>query len=382
VITYPEAVAPLFHAAQKSIAVSGTHGKSTTSAMLAVTLEHLGRDVDAIVGAVVKNWKSNAHLASRRGRSRAIFVLEADEYRHAFLHYEPSGAIVTSVEWDHPDAFPTSVSYVRAFRTFVQNIREGGFLVLSGDDRVARRLADDMSSSVRVMSYGFREENTVRISTFAQRSFGIEFSLKFGRRDLGLFRVGLYGRHHAYNAAAVVAAALALGEKPSAIRRALAAFRGTVRRFDVRCRRPLIVDDYAHHPSEIVATIEAARAAFPGRRVRVLFQPHTYTRTAALFDDFVSALRGADECTILKTYSSARETLASLRGRKEMKRATSEELASALRARHVANPSLAIRLYEKTLKEDDVLLVVGAGIGNIVAEELSRRRCCDRRNDG
>lgn len=392
VVSYPEAVAELFNVG-KGIAVAGSHGKSTTSALLGVTLEKLGCDPTVITGAVVKNWDSNARI-SKNPKSKTqisnknskfqilsskLFVLEADEYRNAFLHYRPFAAIITSVDWDHSDFFPTPSSYRAAFAKFASGVDSKGFLIVNGDDSATRALARKTSAR-RTITYGVEPRNTLQISNIAQKHNGLAFSAKFRKKSLGRFRVYLFGRHHAMNAAAVVAACLALGEKPDRIRHALGSFRGTVRRFEILNPKfgirsntqnskfrvqnsPIIVDDYAHHPTEIRATITAARETFPGRRVRVLFQPHTFSRTRTFFRKFVAALGEADDVGLLKTYGSAREKGGAERSR-------SEDIARALGVRHFTTHHAAIAHYRRTLRPNDIFLALGAGDGDQLAKKL------------
>ncbi|MBI4134117.1 MAG: hypothetical protein HY475_01695 [Candidatus Terrybacteria bacterium] len=415
VISYPEAVAALFNAAPRGIAIAGSHGKSTTTALLAVTLEALGENPTAIVGAIVKNWNSNARVPKSRishhaadaprdpseprpmptpfggplhssgSRSAPLrsggissfqipnsrfFVLEADEYRRAFLQYRPFGAVVTSVEWDHPDVYRSAAAYRAAFRAFAGHVLQGGFLVACGDEKDMATIHAGARPK-RFIRYGFGPGNTLRIRGVRHTLQGLDIALSYRGKSIGRFPVQLFGRHHALNVAAAVAVCLCLGVSVSRIRRALARFRGTKRRFDVlapgdrRANRPVVIDDYAHHPTEIAATIVAARSAFPRRRIRVLFQPHTFSRTAVFFTAFRRALRLADEVALLKTYGSARER----RGGKSAK-----DLATALGARYFASHVAAMRYFRARLGGDDVFLTIGAGDGDRVARAVAKVR--------
>ena len=377
VISYPEAVAALFNAAPRGIAIAGSHGKSTTTALLAVTLEALGANPTAIVGAIVKNWGSNARGpkagSGERGaksRTRRFFVLEADEYRRAFLQYRPFGAVVTSVEWDHPDVYRSTTAYRAAFRAFAGHVPRGGFLVVCGDEKGMATVLTGAHPK-RLIRYGFGPGNALRIRDVRHTARGIDIALSYRGKGIGRFQAQLFGRHHALNIAAAVAACFCLGISVSRIRRALARFRGTKRRFDIlapgerRADRPVVIDDYAHHPTEIAATIAAARSAFPRRRIRVLFQPHTFSRTAVFFGAFRRALRLADEVMLLKTYGSARERA----GGKSAK-----DLARAVGARYFASHAAAARYFRARLCGDDVFLTIGAGDGDRVAREVAKAR--------
>lgn len=365
VLSYPKALGRIFSQYQ-GIAVAGSHGKSTTSALLAVTLEALGRDPYAVIGAVVKNWNSNARAPKREATERNPFVIEADEYRRAFHHYPAAGAIITSIDWDHPDIFKTRASYRGAYVKFIRKMKKGAFLLVNGDDKeIATALR---AAKIRpTLRYGHSVKNTLSIAAIAARHSGLSVTLKYRGKPLGEFETALFGAHHAMNIAAVVGTCLLMGERPHAIRRAMKRFSGTVRRFDIHTKKPykekpIVIDDYAHHPTEIAVTITAARAAFPNRRVRILFQPHTFSRTAAFFDEFVAAIETADDVALLSTYGSAREAA----GGKSAK-----DLAEALDATYFATHASALRYYRKDLTAGDVLLIVGAGDGNLLAEKLT-----------
>lgn len=360
--SYPQALGRVFRQ-KRGIAVSGSHGKSTTSALLAVTLEALGEDPYAVIGAVVKSWGSNARVPKNPPPSTLhprLFVIEADEYRRAFYQYAANIAVVLGVDWDHPDVFRTRGAYQRAFGAFMRRVKPGGHLVVNGDSAEVLQEAAGRRRGVQLMRFGHDKKNDIRITDIRHSGKGIAVDLS----GLGTFEAALYGEHHAMNVAASVAVCHILGHTAKDIRRAMKTFRGTVRRFDIYQKRPAIVDDYAHHPAEIGATIEAARQAFSGRRVRILFQPHTFSRTEKYFDEFVSALESADDIGLLETYGSAREAS----GGK-----TAKDLARASGAPYFASHNAALRYYREDLKNDDVLLIVGAGDGNLLAARLSRR---------
>ena len=395
--SYPEALGEIFNKHQ-GLAVAGSHGKSTTSALLAVTLEALERDPLAVIGAVVKNWNSNARVPTNDGGSDSpSFVIEADEYRNAFLNYKPFGAVVTGIDWDHPDFFETETAYREAFTTFMEQVREGGFLVVNGDDNEIIKALKPLQDRT-IIRYGLSVTNTLSITAIEQKSSGVTATLSYKGKPIGKFSTGLFGEHHAMNIAAVVAVCIQLDEKPEAIRAAIKTFQGTRRRFDIltppRVRsqanegepyilnpviiddygqKPVIIDDYAHHPTEIRATIAAARAAFPKRKIRVLFQPHTFSRTAQYFDEFIAALRKADEIALLKTFGSARES-DSADGK------SAKDLADALSARYFDSHDEALSAYRSDkdggsnpLSSNDVFIVMGAGDGDKLARELTEQ---------
>lgn len=367
ILSYPKALGEIF-SQHLGIAVSGSHGKSSTSALLAVTLEALGRDPYAVIGAIVKGWDSNARIPQNLDEGEEhLFVIEADEYRYAFWEYSFFGAIVTNIDWDHPDVFATPKDYADAYVEFLRRGRPNSLLVVNGDDeQIDAVLAE--AGIEEALRYGFANGNALQITNVMHRPEGITVSLLSDGEDIGTFQAALYGDHQAMNVAATVAMCLRLGEKPDAIRKALTAFTGTVRRFDIYTKqpwkdRPIIIDDYAHHPTEITATLAAARQTFPDRSIRMLFQPHTFSRTQQYFSEFVSALLGADDVALLKTFGSARE---------EQGGASAKDLADKISARYFATHEHAVEYYKGALGKKDVLLIVGAGDGDHLAKRLAQ----------
>lgn len=309
VITWHDGLAELFNA-MRGIAVAGTHGKSTTTAMLGVILERAGFDPTVVVGSRVNEWGSNARVGASQ-----YFVLEADEYRDAFLRYDPEMILLTSVDYDHPDYFPTRDSYMMSFKIFT--------------DRVERDLL------IRVPD------------------------------TLEHFALALPGQHNQKNANLAAAAARKLGVNDETIHEALVNFKGLARRFEHYgvYNGAELYDDYAHHPTEIAALLSGIREKFPNKEVCMVFQPHTFSRTKGLFDDFVKELAKVDRVAILKTYSSARE-----QGKDEL----GKKLAATLRAEYFATNEEAIRYYKKNLSGDRVLFSVGAGDSWQIVQALAQ----------
>lgn len=288
---------------RRCIAVAGTHGKSTTSGMLAAALLALGESPTYAIGAVLHGMATNA----APGDGPAM-VVEADEYDYSFLWLRSDVAVITNIEFDHPDLFSDQTAYDDAFVRFVQGVRPGGTLVVAADDPGCARLVAGLNGL---------SETTPAVVTFGETE-GSDWHLT-GEEDDWLVRspdgavralpVAVPGRHNARNATAAVAALAAMGIEPKRAVSSLASFAGVGRRFEVKgeVRGVTVVDDYAHHPSEIRATLDAARRRYAGRRVWAVFQPHTFTRTKALLDEFAAALAEADEIVLLDIYPS-RET--------------------------------------------------------------------------
>jgi len=336
---------------KRVVAVAGTHGKSTTTALAWTALRAGGLDPSLICGAVLRDLGTNAHA----GRGD-ILVIEADEYDRAFLSLEPEVAIVTNIEHDHIDIFPTHADVKQAFARFASGIVRGGWLVACADEPGAAELAargDDLAGR-QVVTYGTAPQAGYRVVELVQRTDGVSFDLAgpFGTPVPVSLR--LAGAHNARNAAGALAAADAVGVPATAAAKSFATFSGTERRLEeLGSERGItVIDDYAHHPTEIRASIDAVRARTTGR-VIVLFQPHTPSRLRAFFDDFAAALRTADDRVVAETFASAREAADS--------RAGAKALAASAGGTYVADPEAAARVLADHARPGDLVLVLGAG---------------------
>ncbi len=293
----------------RTVAVAGTHGKTTTTAMIAWLLASLGFDPSYIIGGLSINLGGNAHHGLGD-----IFVIEADEYDGMFLGLNPEIAVVTNIEHDHPDCYPTGEAFYRAFAAFSQRILPGGALLACKDDPGATRLMREAAgSSFRVLAYGHQEmegdyfASDLQESPAAGNAFHAASFAGAGQQvDLTL---QLPGRHNVLNALATLAVADLLGIEWQRAAVPLAAFQGTGRRFELRgtVRGVTVIDDYAHHPTEIRATLSAARSRYPGDAIWAVWQPHTYSRTRLLAGQFAAAFADADHVLVLQIYA-ARET--------------------------------------------------------------------------
>ena len=332
--------------------MAGTHGKSTTTALAWTALRAGGLEPSLICGAVLRDLGTNAYA----GRGDFL-VIEADEYDHAFLSLEPEIAIVTNVEHDHVDVFPTHADVKRAFRHFVAGVIRGGWLVACVDDPGAAELAtnggDDLAGR-QIATYGMASEAGYRVVELVQHPDGVTFDLAGPFENPVPVSLRLAGAHNARNAAGALAAADAAGVPAIAAAKAFTTFRGTERRLEELgvVRGITVVDDYAHHPTEIRASIEGMRARTTGR-VIVLFQPHTPSRLRAFFDDFAAALRTADASVVAETFSSVREAADSGAGAKA--------LAVRAGAEYVVDAEAAARALADRARPGDLVLVLGAG---------------------
>ncbi|TMC79389.1 MAG: UDP-N-acetylmuramate--L-alanine ligase, partial [Chloroflexi bacterium] len=310
-----------------------------------------GLDPSLICGAVLRDLGTNAYAGGGD-----VLVIEADEYDRAFLALEPEIAIVTNIEHDHVDVFPTHDDVKKAFARFAAGIVRGGWLVACADDPGAVELAGRGGELAgrQIATYGMAPGAAYRVVELVQRPDGVSFDLAGLSDAVVPVSLRLAGAHNARNAAGALAAADALGVPATAAAKSFATFTGTERRLEELgvARGITVVDDYAHHPTEIRASIEAMRARTTGR-VIVLFQPHTPSRLRAFFDDFAAALRTADERVIAETFASARETADS--------RAGAKALAKSAGGAYVADAESAAGALADRARPGDLVLVLGAG---------------------
>jgi UDP-N-acetylmuramate--alanine ligase len=287
-------------AGRQVLAVAGTHGKTTTTAMLAWLLSALGQDPSYIIGGVALNLASNAHAGEG-----PYFVIEADEYDRMFLGLRPQLALVTNVEYDHPDCYPTPQDFFQAFVAFVERLEPAGSLLVCSDDPGAERLALLAERlGHRVRRYGLGEAAQYRARDLVPAEGGYRFELDGAFATASSLRLRLPGEHNVRNALAALAALQELGLPLDKATFALQDFRGVGRRFELRGKAAgvTVVDDYGHHPTEIQATLAAARSRFAGRPIWAVWQPHTYSRTRALLDRFARAFADADHVLVTEVY--------------------------------------------------------------------------------
>jgi UDP-N-acetylmuramate--alanine ligase len=366
---------------KQGIAIAGTHGKTTTTSLVASVLAEGGLDPTFVIGGRLVAAGSHAKLGAGE-----FIVVEADESDASFLHLQPVIAVVTNIDADHMDTYQHDFPRLQqAFIQFLHNLPFYGSAVLCAEDQHVREIMPFVSRPL--VSYGFREDAVIRATDV---ELGPQSRFKVRRKNGGRngggdgpaldISLNLPGRHNVLNALAAIGVAMELKVPASAIQRALAGFRGVGRRFQQYGEVPLngaggkaagsftLVDDYGHHPAEIRATLEAARVAFPGRRLLLAFQPHRYTRTRDLFEDFVKVLAAADVLVLAEVYAAGEAPIAAADGR---------ALAEAVRAAgktvpvfvdDVAGIPDAIR---RAAKPGDVVLTMGAGSIGGVAAHLS-----------
>ncbi len=357
------------------IAVAGTHGKTTTSAMIAWMLYQLGEDPSFVIGGVLSNLGTNA----RAGKGQA-FVIEADEYDRMFLGLKPRFAVVTNIEHDHPDCYPTPADFHAAFVEFARLVPENGALVISGEDMGAIELmAEARRMDKRVIAYRIAENNMTEAGEWAlaqnvmtNQNGGFTFDalvrLGSGPHYVSGVHMQVPGLHNVRNGLAALAVIALMGLPMKEAAKALSEFSGTGRRFEIKgeVNGITVIDDYGHHPTEIRATLDAARARYPAGRIWAVWQPHTYSRTQALFDEFTLAFDEADELLVSEIYAA----------REPKEDFSAEEVVTAMRrptAYFIPELSDISNYLVSHLKPGDVMIVLSAGDADRVSADVLAR---------
>jgi UDP-N-acetylmuramate--alanine ligase len=351
-------------AGRTGIAVAGTHGKTTITALIAFTLVRAGWDPTFIVGGVLQDLDTNA--GAGKG---AHFVIEADEYDHTFLGLRPQIAVVTNIEMDHPDCYPDLASMVEAFRSFLALVPPDGCVVGCSDDGRVRELLGELRETP-VMTYGLGGGADWQATDIrANQIGGSDFLARHERRDAGRFSIRLSGIHNVQNALAVLAVAYHLGVDQETVRGALAEFRGTGRRFEHKgtAGGVTVIDDYAHHPTQIRVTLAAARARFPQSAIWAVFQPHTYSRTKALLDEYAASFGDADHVVVTAIYAAREYDTLGVSAADLLARMSHPD------ARLIVELGAVTDYLAARVQPGDVVLTLGAGDGYLVGERLLDR---------
>lgn len=335
------------------IAVAGAHGKTTTTSMTGVALVHAGLDPTVVVGGRVDNFGgTNARLGQGD-----FMVVEADESDGSFNRLSPSIAIITNMDREHVDHYGSMEALEAAFITFANKVPFYGLTVFCGDDPALQRLQSRITRRKR--SYGFGAQNAYRIESYQPTEQGSRFTVRIGGNSVEL-SLQVPGKHNALNAVAALAVADELGLARGQVAEALASYRGVARRFQLRGERAGVhfYDDYAHHPTEIAATLAAARERFPHARLRVVFQPHRFSRLSDLWEGFADCFADCDGVSVTEVYAAGEAPLAGISG---------SHFAEALAKRraipvHKADDGLhGVEHWIKESVAGDVILTLGAG---------------------
>ncbi len=354
------------------IAIAGTHGKTTTTSLIASILAESGKDPTFVIGGLLNSAGCNARL----GESRYL-VAEADESDASFLHLQPMVAVVTNIDADHMDTYGGDFTTLKqTFIDFLHNLPFYGLAVVCGDDPVIKEIIPAVSRAT--VTYGFEENCDFRAYDVEQHEATLKFKVRRpdNSKPLELF-LNMPGRHNVLNATAAVAVASDEGVEDSAIQEGVRKFSGVGRRFQIygefsvgEGQGVMLVDDYGHHPSEVAATISAVRDGWPDRRLVMIYQPHRYTRTRDLYEDFVEVLSSVDQLVLLEVYSA---------GEDPIQGADSRHLSRSIRTRGVVDPIFVEGIegvpavVKDIVKPGDIVITQGAGnIGNL-AKELAKR---------
>lgn len=376
-LTYAEALGQVF-GQYYGVAVAGSHGKTTTSAWLGFTLWNGDLKPNVLVGSRVPQFNGASLLGSS-----SIMVIEADEYQNKLRYFQPKMVVLNNIDYDHVDFYPTPEDYRQAFIDFIAKIPTDGYLIANYDDPIIRKIAP-VHCRGRIISYAIDNAADYVAYGLSQANGRQYFRVKMGvdlddeaedeklsriavanAGDLGDFSASLPGKHNVSNALAVLAASVELGLPLYKIREGMAAFNGTARRLETlgQFQGADIIDDYAHHPTEIKASLTALKQRYSEKKLRVFFHPHTFSRTIALLDDFAASFNEADEVGILKIYGSAREVEGGISG---------QELASKVEASRKNNNKnnkvgyfddmdSLITYLRQTVNDEQAVVLMGAG---------------------
>ena len=353
-------------AGQDVIGIAGTHGKTTTTAMTVHILRQTGRDPSYIIGGVLRDSGQNAGV----GKGRA-FVIEADEYDNMFHGLRPQVAVVNNVEWDHPDFFTTPEALTASFARFVALLPDDGLLIACADDAGASALAATRRDrGLPVAIFGIVQRADWHAANIAVTpEGGTRFDIMREGQRVAAASLRLPGRHNVLNALAATIAAHSQGVPPDEAAAALADFEGTGRRFELRAEIGgiAIVDDYAHHPTAIRTTLEAARARYPGRALWAVWQPHTYSRTQQLRSGYLGAFAAADHVLVTDIYAAREQPVPGV---------TSAALVADLDhpdARHTPALEDAVEALARDVAAPAVVLIMSAGDAPRIGVELENR---------
>lgn len=382
-----------------SIAISGSHGKTTTTSLVSYMLTRADFEPTAIIGGIVRNWDNNIYL----GKSN-YFVAEADESDGTFLQYNPTYSIITNIDYEHLDYYKDYSAIIKAFGAFIDKTRKQGCVIGCGDDINIIKILTKYKK--RYITFGLNRNCDIRAGEFIQDGFVSQFNCFYHGKLIGKFRLNLAGPHNVSNALSVIALGLELGIDKKIIYRSLSSFQGTERRFQIKAKsdRYLIIDDYAHHPTEIKATLTAARCLLDNnraqsnfakhrqvppemsfslidkvgslraqgkkyRRIIAVFQPHRYSRTKLLLDEFVDSFRQADYLIITDIYTAHEAPIQGI---------TAKTLYDKIRdtgrknIEYLAKDKIVNRILDIAASKD-LIITLGAGDIGKLTDELSYR---------
>lgn len=337
---------------KKGIAISGTHGKTTTTAMIGMMLEHAGLQPTMFVGGILKGIKTNA----KWGTGEHV-VVEADEYDRSFLELHPFISVINNIESDHLDCYKDLEDIKKTFVTFANQTSVFGSVWVNSDDPNSKEIISDITK--RVMTFGLSEEAYVRATNIRQTQDNMSFDVFHDRKQLGTIRLHLSGEHNVRNALACIGIGTELNIPFNKIAESLANFEGTARRFEILGTINGItwIDDYAHHPTEIRATLKGARQGWPEQRIIAVFQPHLYSRTRDYLNDFALSFADADAVILTDIYAAREEPIKGIDG----KRLFDETKKHHEHVVYVPDKNGLIKEILKEARSGDLVITMGAG---------------------
>lgn len=351
------------------IAIAGTHGKTTTTGLVASILIEANLDPTFVIGGMLVSVGTHAHLGASQ-----YFVAEADESDASFLFLQPKVAVITNIDVDHLNNYGDFAHLKQTFLEFIHRLPDDGLVVLCSDDPIIGELLPKVARPI--LTYGFNETDTVRAVSYQQQGTRCQIQVQRPNQSLLEITLNLPGRHNVLNALAAIAIATHCGVKDEDIANALAKFQGTGRRFQMYGEitipkgHALLIDDYGHHPREIAATIEAVRKAWPDRRLVLAFQPHRYSRTQTIFNDFVQVLSQPDVLLLLDIYSAGEAPITGVSGQHLYEAICKNGMANAI---FVEKPDQLPNALRTILQDGDILLLQGAGDIGKLAPELAKK---------
>ena len=373
-LTYAQALGEVFNN-YYGIAVTGSHGKTTTAAWLGYVLDKCGLAPNVLVGSRVPQFKGSGLVGDSD-----YLVAELDEYQNKFRYFSPKIVLLNNIEYDHPDFFPDEESYIQVFIDLIKKIPSTGTLLANYDDPLVRKIAA-VNCKGKVVSYGIKEYADLIAYDLVQKDGQNFFKVKFGLEEeegpeetaLGGFVTNLVGKHNVSNALAIIALGLELDLDLASLRTHLEDFEGASRRLEVlgKFKGVPIIDDYAHHPTEIKTTLEAIRKNYPEKKIVTVFHPHTFTRTKALLKEFSESFKDSDKVIVVDIYGSAREEQGGVHSRDLVEGINN--LENKDKASYISTLEEVEKHLRKNIASDEVVVLMGAGDVFRVGEKLLKK---------
>ena len=365
-ITYPEALGILFND-KFGVAVCGTHGKSSTTAMAGLMLDDAEFDPSIVIGSILPRYRSNLRIGKGK-----YFLIEACEYERAFLNYYPKIIILNNIELDHTDYYKNLEDFKSAFSEFLTHLPDNGILICNGDDEMVSNIRQQVSSVVR---FGLGENNDARAEDIKFEDGQVSFQVIYKKENLGKFVLKVPGLFNVYNALGAISLGLTLKISIEKIKKSLKDYSGIWRRFEIKgeYKKALVISDYAHHPTAVKSVIEATKNFYPGKRVFAVFQPHQHNRTKELYQDFLKSFDKADIMILSEIFDvvgreeKKDQTVSSCNLVNDIKKQNKNISENIFYAKDLTETR---KLIDENIKPDDILLIIGAGDIYKIADDL------------